>query len=271
MKNIITTIKFTLREALSKKVFYVFLAFSVVSLVILQAVVGLSDASKLLPGMQNAKIDMGTVIAGFEMMVSGALGTLLIFLAVFSSANFITSMLEKGTVDLFLSKPISRTQLLWGKFLGGCLVFIINILVPVIGTWLIISIKFNYYHFGFFWIIATYTFTFAALYAIVIFFGVLSRNSFPGIMTSYFIFVILSQLLLFGKDNVQAITGSTFLQGIIQGLYYIIPKTTELLGAVTRNLIAFGKIDDFQPVITTLLFLILLLVSADYLFRKKDF
>jgi ABC-type transport system involved in multi-copper enzyme maturation permease subunit len=271
MKNILIISSFTMREALAKKVFIFFFGFSLLILILLALILGVTDADKILPALKQDPEKYKELVSGFQVMVSGTLGVLLLFLAIFSSANFISSMLEKGTVDLFLSKPISREQLLWGKFIGGLVIFVINILIPVIGSWLIISLKFDYFNMNFLWIIITYSFTFAVLYSIVILLGVMSRSSFPGIMTSYFIFIILSQLLYFGHKNAESLTSNTLVQSVIAAFYYIIPKTHELMGEITSNLISGKGIEDFQPVITSLLFLILMMVSGIYLFRKKDF
>jgi ABC-type transport system involved in multi-copper enzyme maturation permease subunit len=270
MRNIIEVTRFTLREALAKKVFIFYLGFSVLSLLILGLVLGLADTDQMFNiGADGSLVEK--IILNLQIMVSGSLGTLLIFLAVFSSANFISSMLEKGTADIFLSKPITRNQLLWGKFTGGTIVFIINIMLPVIGSWLIISFKFGFINANFFWIILTYTFVFTILYSIVILFGVMTRSSFPGIMTAYFIFIVLSQLLLAGYENIEQITENSFLQYLVKGLYYILPKTAELLGKITNNLIMGEQIENFQPVITSFLFLIFMMILSTFLFKKKDF
>ena len=271
MKNILLMTRYTLREAMAKKVFIFFIGFSVISLIILAAVLGVTDASKFAPELGKDTDALQKIIVNFQMIVSGFLGTLLIFLAVFSSANFISSMLDKGTADIFLSKPLSRSQLIWGKFIGGCLVFLINVLLPILGTWVIISLKFDYFNINFLWIVLTYLFTYAVLYSLVILFGVLTRSSVPGIMTAYFIFVILSQLLYYGRTHADKITDSALIRGIIEGIYYIIPKTFELMGNVTNNLIFGRGIDDFQPLISSFIFLILMLFSANYFFGKKDF
>ena len=99
-------------------------------------------------------------------------------------------MLEKGNIDLLLSKPMSRTQLLLGKYLGGILVVFINIAFLIIGTWIIISLKFSYWNFNFTFVIIVITFTFAVLYSVVVLFGILFRSSVPGMMIAYFIFLI---------------------------------------------------------------------------------
>jgi ABC-type transport system involved in multi-copper enzyme maturation permease subunit len=271
MKNIWIMSVFTLREALAKKVFIFFTGFSLLVLLILGLVFGLTAPEMLIPNTGDTSQFTEQVITQIQVAISGSLGSLLLFLAIFSSATFISSMLEKGTADLFLSKPVSRGQLIWGKYLGGCISFLINILLPVIGSWLIVSLKFDFYSFTFFWIILSYTFVFAVLYSLIVFMGVLTRSSAPGIMTTYFVFIVLSPLLALGNENAAEISSSPWVQGLIKGFYYIIPKTSEIMGNMTNNLILQKSIEDFQPVITSFLFLIFMMFLSIYLFRKKDF
>jgi ABC-type transport system involved in multi-copper enzyme maturation permease subunit len=270
MKNILEMTRFTLREAMAKKVFMFYLAFSVLSLIILGIVLSFVNVEQALIMPDNQPALMNAT-AALQIILSGTLGTLLIFLAVFSSANFISSMLEKGTADLFLSKPISRDQLLWGKFAGGTLVFIINILLPVIGSLIIISLKFGYINYNFLWVIATFTLAFMVLYSIVVLLGVATRSSFGGIMTAYFIFIVVSQLLLLGYRNIDTITENSLLQVLVKGLYHILPKTSELTGEITNNLIMGMPIENYQPILTSFLFLIFMMIFSTILFRKKDF
>jgi ABC-type transport system involved in multi-copper enzyme maturation permease subunit len=180
-------------------------------------------------------------------------------------------MLEKGNIDLLLSKPVSRTELLLGKYLGGLLVVFINIFYTILGVWLIISIKFGYWDVTFLSSALVITFTFAILYAIIVFMGVVTQSSVSGMMAAYFIFLIVSPLLWQAKTQFLNMIGSSFWKEVIKGLYYIFPKTQELMGEFLFNLATKKGIVDFQPVITSLVFLILLLSLSIFIFRKKDF
>jgi ABC-type transport system involved in multi-copper enzyme maturation permease subunit len=170
-----------------------------------------------------------------------------------------------------LSKPISRTQLLLGKYFGGTLVVFINIAFLILGAWLIISLKFSYWNFNFPLVILVITFTFAVLYSVVVLFGILFRSSVPGMMIAYFIFLILSPALHFIKLQLQTLTGKEVLKSIVDGFYYFIPKTSELMGTINSNLGQGKSIGDIQPVLSSFLFLILTMFFCDYILKKKDF
>jgi ABC-type transport system involved in multi-copper enzyme maturation permease subunit len=273
MKNIWIITLFTLREAMARKVFMFFAAISALvlsGLLLFVIFIGTDSLTSML--IQGAdKIVLREIVTGFELLIVNPLASLGLLLAIFSSASFVPNMLEKGNIDLLLSKPVSRTQLLLGKYFGGLLVVFLNILFLVIGVWLIISIKFSYWDFSFLTVSLTVTFTFAVLYAVIVFFGVLTKSSIPGMMAAYLIFLVISPVLYFYHQDLRAVIQYKFLRMFLDFFYYIIPKTSELMGEITIK-IAMGKsITSFQPVLTSLLFLIFILGITILIFRKKDF
>ena len=60
---------------------------------------------------------------------------------VLATAGAIPDMLERGTVDLYLSKPLPRWQLLLGKYLGAVAVVFANILYFIGALWLISGLR----------------------------------------------------------------------------------------------------------------------------------
>ena len=273
MNNILIISWYTLREAFARKVFIFFAAISVVFLIGLAVVFSLINTDSILSSMNPSgdKIVLEQAIIQIQLMITAPLSNLCLLLAIFSSASFIPIMLEKGNIDLLLSKPISRTQLLLGKYLGGTLVVFINISFLILGAWIIISLKFSYWNLNFPIVILVITFTFSILYSVVVLFGILFRSSVPGMMIAYFIFLILSPAIHFIKLQLQTLTGREALTSIVDGLYYFIPKTSELMGTINSNLGQGKPIGDVQPVLSSFLFLILTLFFCDYLLQKKDF
>lgn len=271
MKNIWEITLFTLREALAKKVFLFFLIISGVVIFALALVSGFIDSSSILMTFSaGGEQVMGDVITTFEMMIINPLANLCLLLAVFSSASFVPVMLEKGNIDLFLSKPISRSQLLWGKYFGGILVVLLNIAFLIIGVWFIISLKFSFWNFSVLWTILLITLAFAALNSIIVLLGVITRSSVIGMMTAYFIYLILSPLLLAAKERSFPFVTSDFVNTLLDGLYYIIPKTTEILGTNIFT-VASGLEFNYQPVISSVIFLLITMIAGVEIFKRKDY
>ncbi len=269
MRNIFIISWFTLREAMARKVFMFFAGISILVLLGSILVFSLVDTQTFISAANQGQSDLilKEIVAGLELLIISPLAGLCLLLAIFSSASFVPVMLEKGTIDLLLSKPISRPQLLTGKYLGGLLVVFINILFLIVGVWLIISLKFSYWDFSFILVSLTVTFSFAVLYSIIVLFGVITRSSILGMMVAYLIFLILSPLLQLYKADVENGIAKT----ILDGLYYIIPQTAELMGKLTVDLASGHGIDNYSPVITSFFLLVLVLSFSIFLFRKKDF
>ena len=99
----------------------------------------------------------------------------------------------------------------------------------------------------------------------------MTQGSVLGMMMAYFTFLILSPLLLNAKEKFLDAIESGLLKNIIKTCYYIVPKTSELMGSLLINITAGKEIESFQPVFTSLVFLILMLAFSIVIFRKKDF
>ena len=274
MKNIFIIIQFTIREALARKVFVFFAAITLLVLAGSLLFFSLIDFDTLM-GMSNSS--GGDLLVGKNIntvvvtIIINPLANLGLLLAIFSSASFVPVMLEKGNIDIFLSKPISRIQLLVGKYLGVVLYVFINIFIFIAGIWLIISVKFAYWDASFLTLAIMITFVFAVLYALIVFFGVLTKSSIFGMMVAYLIFLILSPVMLLYNEKLNEFVSSELIKALLDGLYFIIPQTAELMGITLIDLAMGRGIVNFQPVLTSFLFLILFIVFSLFLFRRKDF
>ncbi len=269
MKNMLTITWYSLREAMARKVFISFFIISLLTIILVALILNMAGFVKVFTsGTQNNFTEAFTTM---EMMFISPITLIGILMSIFSSASFIPIMLEKGNIDLLLSKPISREQLLVGKYLGGVLVVFINIALLIIGVWLTFSIKFSVWNFGFLLTIFTITFTFSILYSIIVLLGIATKSSAPGMMIAYLIFLIVSPVLYSAKYKLGVFIQSSLIKGIVDFVYYLFPKTSELMGKTTYDLATGSGITNYQPILTSFGFLILTLGIAVVIFRKKDF
>jgi ABC-type transport system involved in multi-copper enzyme maturation permease subunit len=272
VKNIYRIILFTLREALSRKIFIIF--FAVSTLVIIGFIVGfslfdLSQFIKMRLGKETEQQIISEILSGIKGMVVGPLFGGGLFLSIFSTAGIISYLLEKGNIDLFLSKPISRLQLILGKFFGGILIVFLNVAYAVVGIWLLIGLKFSNWDLTFLYSILTITFAFAVIYSLIILATVLTRSSVLALVLSYTIFFIISPILA-ARDRIFEFAHNNALKVIMDVLHYFIPQTSEL-GTMSTVLAATGKIQDYEPVWTSLCLCILILFVSIIIFNKKDY
>jgi ABC-type transport system involved in multi-copper enzyme maturation permease subunit len=162
-----------------------------------------------------------TVVAGF--------GGIIISLVV--TAGFIPNMLQKGTIDFLLVKPISRPQLLAYKYLGGLFFVLFNAFVLISGTWLAFGFTSGVWSLWYLASIFTITFYFAILYALSAMIGVLTRSQLACILISigfWFFLVILNRVYVVVKTlGVDGGVPEALLY-TVEAIHWVLPKPSDL-------------------------------------------
>ena len=81
------------------------------------------------------------LVFGAQAFVAGAAYWVGILLALFATGGLVASLQTRGEIDLLLSKPLSRGQVLLGR-LGGVWAVALGLLVYLIGAvWLVMAVK----------------------------------------------------------------------------------------------------------------------------------
>jgi ABC-type transport system involved in multi-copper enzyme maturation permease subunit len=120
-------------------------------------------------------------------------GTFTLLIGMIITAFFIPNMLRKGSVDLLISKPIGRSQLLVYKYIGGLTFMFLVTAFTVGGIWFVLAIRSGYWSPAFLAAIPILTFTFAILYAVSTLVAVFTRSAIAAMLMtvgfSFFLFV----------------------------------------------------------------------------------
>lgn len=190
-------------------------------------------------------------------------------LAVFASAGLIPRVLEPGRIELILSKPVSRTHILLGRFLGNVLVVAGNIAYLVLGVWIIFGNKTGIWSPRFLYAIATTVFTFTVLLAVVVLLGVLVESTALSTMVTMGL-MILSPILA-QTSLAERLLSSEGSRDIWRGLYYVFPKVYDI-GTLTLNAVrgAEGGI-EWMPLWSSAVFGAVMLAGALAIFSRRDF
>ncbi len=193
-------------------------------------------------------------------------GTLL---ALFASAGLIPVLLEPGRIALLLSKPVSRPMLLLGRYTGNVLIVALNHSYLVVGIWLILGFKTTIWEPRFLLAIPISIFIFAVLLCVVVLVGVVFESAALSIMAVVAIMLISS--LLAQRDWSIRLLDSDWSRDLWLAFYWIVPKVYDL-GAAMKQLILYDHEADWMtPVWTSAVFGLVMLSSAIYIFRKRDF
>lgn len=267
-------IQLTFRESFAKKTFMGFLGISTFICLLflfalnLDIVDGAQSYISIFGQEADQLVELEKILLGLEGGVAVLLFTAGIFLSLFATSNLIPSLLSPGSIDLLISKPLSRTRILLGRYLGAISIVAFNIFYLVFFSWLIISIKTTIWNFGFllggFMIILT----FAILFSLMTLMGILTRSGPFSLMITYFI-VFISPLLL-QRDAIYALLSAKIYGYILDGLYYFLPRTAEL-GMITQQFVRGIPVTAWQAALTSTIFAIVMLASSSLIFSRKNF
>jgi ABC-2 type transport system permease protein len=225
--------------------------------------------------MGGRTVDIDHLVLGFESGFSGFLYVVGTFLALFATAHLVPRLQEKGTIDLYLSRPMGRVPLLLSRYSGGLLLAGANLAYLLGSLYLIILWKTHVAHPRFLLAGLSILFTTAALLAFAFLVGVVTSSTGVSLMTTYALFFL--SVLLAAHQKIAAAVSSEWAAKLVHGLYWIFPKTAEL-GRATVALVAgpgtFRGVADMNYASvygSSALFGLATLLLACWIFSRKDF
>ncbi len=208
-------------------------------------------------------------VAGMQAALAGGLMVGVFLFGVFATAGIIPEALEKGIVDLYLSKPISRWELLAGKFLGAVAVMLANIVYFIGVLWVLIGLKAGVWGFHYLASALLMTFVFACLYSIVAFFAVLSRNMGIAIIAAFLYLFVIATALESRQNGLYLISGGSVYRSVIDGFYYILPQISNMQHQITALIL--NQETDWRPFAQSLASSCVIFAGAVALLQRKDF
>lgn len=264
----------TFQEARARWLFWGLFALSTLLIVIFLFVlkIDIVQGAVTLMGAPSTSHRLGDVTAFVNRSYSWVSIVLYIwgtFLAIFASAGLTPSVLEAGRISLLLSKPLTRTRLLLGRYLGNVCVVAFNHIYLICSVWLIIGIKTHIWEPRFLLAIPISIFIFAVLLCVVVLIGVLSESAALSVMVA--VALMLVSTILAQRQIVVKLLSSQWSRDLWLAFYWIIPKVFDL-GAAMKQIILYDRQADWtMPVWTSALFGVVILSTAVYAFQKRDF
>ncbi|MBR9977280.1 MAG: ABC transporter permease subunit [Bacteroidetes bacterium] len=263
-------IEYTFREGLARKTI---IGFAIIStFFLLLAII----AAILMPatidfGEGQGEIDITAdpmLIWQVQATMTGLINFAALVLSVFATAAILPNTMEKGSIDLLLSKPISRAEILFGKLLGSLLIVVVNVAWFIAGMWLITGLRTGEWNMGFLAVTLSISYTFLVLYTPMLVIGISSRSSALTIIILY-VFIFLLSPILEAREPIAQLAGSDATRSVLDFFYYILPKP-DALSQVSYALVIHQPI-EWMPIWSSGLFAVAMYALALWLFRKKDF
>ncbi len=226
--------------------------------------------------------DVGKVTVDMNLSALSVAGLLLVF---FVGVNLMAKDIDRKTIHLVLSKPISRMEYIWGKYLGILFFIATSLAVLLVLSCLTVLLLNGMYagYFGafswpMFFTAAFFVFVkIAVLGAIVVFFSTITSNSFITLIFSICAFIIgttIEEVVFYLRSGFaeQEIAISESLRKFIEAVSYLVPNLAAFdfkTEAAHGLAVGWGRIGfslGYGAV-----YVILLLILASVIFSRREF
>jgi len=188
-------------------------------------------------------------LAGF---IAGWMG---ILIAIVATAAFVPNMVQKGTVDLLVARPIPRWKIYLYKYFGGLTYVIIAAGYLIVGSWFVIALRSGIWSTGYLMSWPLLVFFFAALYSVSALIGLLTRSAVASILISAVVWFVVSSI---GSIHqvihlpIADIDQNHKLVKLIDGVHAVLPRLKEtdhaiLLMQLKANGITPDHLDHLMP------------------------
>lgn len=197
---------------------------------------------------------------------------------IFATAGLIPSMLDKGTVELYLSKPLSRSSLLLARSLGACGGIAANLLYFALGIWMVFGLKAGIWHGGFLLASLFSALIFLFYYSIVAMTAVITRSTAFSIMLA-FVFSLFSSALELREKTLYPWWENSVFHRFLDALYFgtpqigkMIDQAGNLIGQDPTVRVALGQSAfDVLPFLYSFLSAALIYGAAIFYFSRQDY
>jgi ABC-type transport system involved in multi-copper enzyme maturation permease subunit len=263
----------TFREAFARRIFWGFFGSCSALLLFLMFIMRIdvvqgAIATVTIFGRNTQSTDVHALVQQTQSVIAMILYFAGMALSVFASAGLVAAVFEPGRIELLLSKPVSRTHLLLGRYLGNVLVVAANILYLVAGSWIVFGVKTSVWGAGFLVSSLCTIFIFSVLLAVLVLIGVLWDSSAVAIMATFAIMIITP--ILAQKATIERLLSSEWSRIVVRVLYYVLPKTSDV-SVIIRHLILNQPVESWMPVWSTALFGAVVLGLGLWRFQRRSF
>ena len=285
MRVLAANIEDVMREAAARWTLVAYFFLSTLFIIIFASAINLDIVDGALAGAKlfGKEVDMGggegisieKLVLGFESGFSVFLYFICTFLAIFATAHLVPRMQEKGTIDLYLSRPVGRVKLLLTRYVAGLILAGTNVVYLMGSIWIIVAWKTGVMNPRFLFAGSIIFLIIAVLLAFAFLIGVVTSSTAVSIMTTYGIFFF--GLMLAAHDKIAAAVSKDWQAFLIEALYWIFPKSAEL-GQAVIALVGGDEMPERvlrvltpAPFLTTAAFGAGCLILASWLFTRKEF
>lgn len=197
MTQILTIFWDSYRLLTAKKLFWVALGFSILIALLYASVSIGEDGISFLFGaysLDGDGVEMPASLAQYlylttftDVLVPFWLGLFAIVLALISVCSVFPNFLEGGSIDVAVSKPISRVTLFFTKYVSSLLFVGIQVFVFSLIVFVAFGLRMESWNFGIFWAVPLIVFVFSLIYSVAVFTAVWTKSTLLSLLMAFLI------------------------------------------------------------------------------------
>ncbi len=207
-------------------------------------------------------------VESFQSGLAMVIGTFGLFLALMATSTLFPQMLQKGSVDLLLCRPIPRWRLVTARFLGGAAIMAFNAAYLFVGVWAVLGLKAGVWNQGFPISSVLATFAFIVLFSAVMLVSVTTESGPAGLLVAAT--MLMFSPLLAAHEQITPALSSELYRRVFRSIYWIVPKSAETIGAM-RRLITERPLEINWVVGTSFAFALVCYIATVIYFTRKDY
>src|SRR3989441_1387658 len=266
----------TFQESFRNKMFLFF--FVVSSLVI--GTIGLALNMDIVSGVMqgvnilgnelqfNRKVTVAQFITNIQTGLAMLIAIIGMFLALMATSTLFAQMLQKGSIDLLLCRPIPRWRLITARFVGGAAIMAFNAIYLFLGVWTVLVMKSAVWNRGFPLSTIFAIFGFVVLFSVVMVVSVTSESGPAGLLAAST--MLMFSPLLAAHERITPAFSSELYRRVFRTLYCVLPKSAETIGAM-RRLIVEQPLNINYVVGTSFIFALVCYIGTVVYFTRKDY
>jgi ABC-type transport system involved in multi-copper enzyme maturation permease subunit len=196
-------------------------------------------------------------------------------LALMATSTLFPTMLQKGSIDLLLCRPIPRWFVITARFIGGVSIMAFNAAYLFFGIWVVLGWKSGIWNQGFPLSAVLAVFAFITLFSVVMLVSVTTESAPAGLLIA-FTMLIFSPILAAHERITPAFSSELYRQ-IFRSMYWVLPKPAETIGAMQRLILEaplemFKRPLDLNWVLgSSAAFALVCYVATMVYFSRKDY
>ncbi len=211
--------------------------------------------------------DISKLVFGVQQFIGGIAYWAGILLSLFATAPLIATMQDKGSIDLLLSKPVSRSRVLFSRLTGVFSSMSLLLIYLIVMVWIVMGVKTGIWTYQFLLAIPVILLMFMVMYSVVTVVSVhVPSTAFSLIITYGLIF---ASIILGSKEHIAPQINLPW-RHLYNGLYHLLPNFTEVTMTVAQ-LAGNEPVKSLYPVLSSVMFAFVMYLIAFRKFSRKDY